>query len=79
MAKHVVELLLVVVEAGRRRVVDAADVDHDVALVEHLLVPRADDLGVGVGRGAPQERDAEGLVAVERAVVRADGGRGGRH
>ena len=78
-AKHVVELLLVVVEAVARRVVDAADVDDDVALIEHLLVPRADDRGVGVGRRASQERDAEGLVAVERAVVGADGGGGGSH
>jgi hypothetical protein len=78
-AKHVGELLLVVVEAVARRVVDGADVDHDVALVENLRVPRADDIGAGAGRGAPEERDAEGLVAMERAVVGADGRGGGSH
>ena len=79
MPKHVAKLLLVVVEAVGRRVVDAPDVDHDVALVERLLVPGAEHLRVGEGGGASQQSDAEGLVAVERAVVGADGRGGGGH
>lgn len=46
MAKHVGELALVVVEAERRGVVDAADVDHDVALGEDVRVAGAHHLRV---------------------------------
>ena len=41
--------LLVVVEASRRRVVRAADVDHDVAFVQQRLVTRANELALLFG------------------------------
>ena len=77
--EHVDKLLLVVVEPVARRIINRADVDHDVAPVENFRVPRPDDFRAGVGRGAPEQRDAEGLIAVEGAVVGADCGRGGGH
>lgn len=70
--ERVVELALVVVEAARRRVIDASDVDDDIEVLENGRVARAHDFGVFELAGAAEHPAAEGLVAVERAGVRAD-------
>ena len=51
-AEHLSEALLVVVVAMRRRVVDAAHVDDDVAGCQHRRIAGAHDLRVLEGLGA---------------------------
>lgn len=87
MAKDLGEAALVVVEAQLGLVVDGADVDDDVAGVEDGGVARALEAwrvldfvhgdsagrtGIAVGGGLAQQKDGEGLVAVEGAVVGTD-------
>lgn len=67
--KIVVELLLVVVESELGGIVDGADVDDAVQVVEDFWVARPDDLRVLELGGLEEEVAAERLVAVEGAVV----------
>ena len=63
-----------VVESLSVYIVDAADVDYDVELVEHVLVSTSHDLSVLVGLGEVSEQAAaHSVVGVEDARVGADG------
>lgn len=68
-AHRMVERFLMMVVPPSVVVVNAADVDDDVALGQHLFVPRADDFDVG--KQQSEHVRAERLVAVKLAAVRA--------
>ena len=60
-----------VIEPPGRRIVHAADVDHDVGSADSRRIPRADHAQVGVVEHA-HERDGHHVVSVEWAGVGGD-------
>mmetsp|Transcript_3764 Transcript_3764/g.11221 ORF Transcript_3764/g.11221 Transcript_3764/m.11221 type:complete len:290 (-) Transcript_3764:85-954(-) len=77
-AEGLAKVALVVVEAQRRRVIDAADVDHDVEVLQHRFVARPNHLCIPVRVQLLQHEARQGLITVECAVVRADAPRRAR-